>query len=31
MKKIAIASAIALASNTAAHAAPTVYGKAFLT
>lgn len=31
MKKIAIASAIALASITAAHAAPTVYGKAFLT
>ncbi|VXB82318.1 Porin [Enhydrobacter sp. AX1] len=31
MKKIALASAIALASITAAHAAPTVYGKAFLT
>ena len=31
MKKIAIASAIALASITAAHAAPTVYGKVFLT
>ena len=31
MKKIAIASAIALASITAAHAAPQVYGKAFLT
>lgn len=30
-EKIAIASAIALASITAAHAAPTVYGKAFLT
>ena len=27
MKKIALASAIALASITAAHAAPTVYGK----
>ena len=31
MKKIAIASAIALASITAAHAAPTVYGKVLLT
>lgn len=31
MKKIALASAIALASITAAHAAPTVYGKVFLT
>ena len=31
MKKIALASAIALVSITAAHAAPTVYGKAFLT
>lgn len=31
MKKIALASAIAIASITAAHAAPTVYGKAFLT
>lgn len=31
MKKIALASAIALASMTAAHAAPQVYGKAFLT
>ena len=31
MKKIAIASAIALASITAAHAAPTVYGKVILT
>ena len=31
MKKLAIASAIALASITAAHAAPQVYGKAFLT
>lgn len=31
MKKIALVSAIALASITAAHAAPTVYGKAFLT
>lgn len=30
MKKIALASAIALASITAAHAAPTVYGKAFV-
>ena len=30
MKKIALASAIALASITAAHAAPTVYGKVFL-
>ena len=31
MKKIALASAIALASITAAHAAPTVYGKVLLT
>ena len=31
MKKIALVSAIALASITAAHAAPTVYGKVFLT
>lgn len=31
MKKITLASAIALASITAAHAAPTVYGKVFLT
>ena len=31
MKKLAIASAIALASISAAHAAPQVYGKAFLT
>ncbi len=31
MKKLAIASAIALASITAAHAAPQVYGKAFVT
>lgn len=31
MKKIALASAVAVASMTAAHAAPTVYGKAFLT
>lgn len=31
MKKIALASAVALASVTAAHAAPTVYGKIFLT
>lgn len=31
MKKIALASAITLASISAAHAAPTVYGKVFLT
>ena len=31
MKKIALASAIALASISAAHAAPTVYGKVLLT
>ena len=31
MKKIALVSAIALASITAAHAAPTVYGKVLLT
>ena len=31
MKKIALVSAIALASISAAHAAPTVYGKVFLT
>ena len=31
MKKLLLATAVALASITAAHAAPTVYGKAFLT